>query len=75
MNQEYMLGCVFEFMCTVYVEKLLAIDHFTVSVAVLDVGQSRQNYSKCRGYSSTFNADNSAIIHRISTKKTSFKRY
>ena len=49
MNQEYMLGCVFEFMCTVYVEKLLAIDHFTVFVAVLDVGQSRQNYSKCRG--------------------------
>ena len=34
-----------------------------------------KNYSKYMGYWSTFNADNSAIIHRILTKKMSFKRY
>ena len=58
-----------------YVGDFVTIDHCTVSVAILDVGQSQQNYSKCMGYCSTFNADYSAIIHQILTKKTSFKGY
>ena len=42
----------------------------------LGCGDSRgKNYSKCMGYCSNFNANNSAIIHRILTKKTFFKRY
>ena len=45
------------------------IEYCTVFVAILDVVQSRQNYSKCIGYCSTFNADNSAVIHRVLKKK------
>ena len=40
------------------------IDHCTVPVAILDVGSRGKNYSKCMEYCSTFNANNSAIIHR-----------
>ena len=32
-----------------------------------------KNYSKCMGYCSTFNADNSAIIHQILTEKMFLK--
>ena len=51
------------------------MDHCTVSVAILDGGDRGKNYSKCRGYFSTFNADNSAVMHWIFTKEMSFKRY
>ena len=36
-------------------------------------GSRGKNYSKCMGYCSTFNADNSAVIHWILTEKMSFK--
>ena len=38
-------------------------------------GSRGKNYSKYMGYCSTFNADNSAITHRILTKKMCFERY
>ena len=39
------------------------------TIAILDVKGSRgENYTKCMEYCSTFNADNSANIHRILLK-------
>ena len=51
-----------------------ALDHCTVSVAILDVGQSRQKLQQMYAEdSSTIDPYNSAITHRILAKIYSFK--